>query len=1130
MYIGQKPKGVSMIATMRHRQIDRRRREGMGRSPAPPALARQILLAAGFLCTFAFMAPAQDLNNSGQINNTGTIRVRNQATGLPPVVDGMFEYFGSNQPVPARQYRDLMLTGSGTKSSTGGNFSVSGNITVSPTVVFGIEPGASVTLIGNLDEQGYLSGSIGKTVNLSGGTALSNFGNIGATISWTGTAPGQTTVTRVSGTASTGNGNQSILRYYDVAPTFGANLNGTLTFEYDPVELNGQDPNTLELWRSPDGGVTWRRQTGTSLPGLNSIVKSGIVGFSRWTAADPANLLGPAQYEWVASSLASISGSGQNGPAGSVLAPFIVTVMDFFGNPIAGTNVTFVVDSIPAGATGYSLSVANVVTNASGQASTILTLGNGPGLYRVRASGGGLTGSPQTFTATVTSSIASMGSISGSNQVDTILTTLSPISLEVLDTFGNPVPGVTVNFAITGRPAGETGSGLTASSVTSDGLGRAVTTLRLGNKVGTYQVTATTPSLPAAQVQFNATALPGAAVLLSAQNGITTQQDTILQALDTLFTVRIMDSGANPVPGVPVSFGITSTPVSATGQVLSASNATTDANGVAATRLTLGSKIGPYEVTASSASLAPLLFNAQALTGSPALLAETAGSGQQKSVTTTLDTAFTARITDIGGNPIQGLPVQFAIHSVPGGAVGASLSTTADTTDSNGEASTVFTLGTRSGAYEILARASALPGDSTTFTVQALAGAAAQMLATSGGGQIQPAAVTLPMPFTVTVTDAFGNLVPGTTVLFAVTSVPAGAIGHQVNPATAITDAAGQAQSVLRLGSLPGDYITTVTVSGVPSAQFTATASFIVADVNNDFDVNIADLTSIIDHILERRVLTGMDSAKGDVNRDGAINVLDVVVLQNSLLGTVSLPKGIRPAASEISGRAESALAPNVSGTLEITPLGTRLNLTNDVPIKGIQLVIALNTSASVNRTDVVFPRARDMQFFVNSNGAEVRLVAYNLQNAPIDTGSGSIVRLPMMLTDTTDVDSVYAIISTSDTTFDIAVRIPVSTIQNVYPAAFRLYQNYPNPFNAGTVIQFEVPDVQGKFVRTLVQVFNLLGEKVKTLARGEHTAGQYRVTWDGTDDAGNKAPTGVYFYRLVSGDYVSAKRMVMIK
>ncbi|HEX9614740.1 MAG TPA: FlgD immunoglobulin-like domain containing protein, partial [Bacteroidota bacterium] len=169
-------------------------------------------------------------------------------------------------------------------------------------------------------------------------------------------------------------------------------------------------------------------------------------------------------------------------------------------------------------------------------------------------------------------------------------------------------------------------------------------------------------------------------------------------------------------------------------------------------------------------------------------------------------------------------------------------------------------------------------------------------------------------------------------------------------------------------------------------------------------------------------------------------------------------------------------------------------------------------------------------QFFANSVGSEVRVVGYNLQNEPIDTGAGSIFRLPLVLADSSDIDSAYIIVSTADTTFDVAIRVPVSVIQTAYPVTFRLLQNYPNPFNAGTNIVFEVPDVQGKFVKALVQVFNLLGEKVKTLAKGEHAAGTYTVTWDGTDESGSRLPSGVYFYRLISTDYVSAKRMVLVK
>ncbi|MEP0821954.1 MAG: Ig-like domain-containing protein [Ignavibacterium sp.] len=1091
-------------------------------------MRRMMLWMAASVLLRSASALGQDLMNSGQIDNTGTIRVKNQVVGLPPVVDGTFEFFGTNQTVPARQYNDLVLTGSGTKSTSGGSFSVSGNIAVDPGVVLDVESGETITLIGNLNEQGYLRGAIGKTVNLTGGLTTSNFGNIGATVSWSGNPPGQTTITRVSGIASTGNGNQSVLRYYDIAPTFATGLNGSLTLKYSENELNGHDPVSLELWRSPDNGATWRRQGGVVDTAQKTVMKTGVVAFSRWTLSD--RLLGPAAYEWVASSLAVASGDGQSGPTGTTLSPFTVTITDFFGNPIAGVSVTFAFSSVPTGATGQSLSTTLVTTNASGQASTTLTLGDKPGTYAVTASSTGLTGSPASFTATATSAAAAMLLVGGNGQQDTIRSTLNPFTIRINDGSGNPVPGVNVSFGLLSQPAGAAGTALSDTLVVTNASGIAASYLTLGDKVGSYQVRATTIALPGIQADFTAQARAGTAALITAASGTTAQQDTILQQLDSLYLVRLTDSGSNPVPGVTVQFTITNTPVGATGQALSASSVTTNAAGEAATRLTLGSKVGTYEVTATTGSLAPRTFSAQALTGAAALLAEVEGNGQQKTVTSVLDTSFTVRITDIGGNPISGAPVQFSILTAPAGAVGMGLSTTADTTDTNGDAATTLTLGTIAGNYVVVARSAVLPGDSTLFTARAVAAAATSALAASGDGQTQPAGAVLPQPFVVTVTDSYGNPVSGASVQFSIASAPAGATGQLLTPATSVTDANGQAQSVLRLGNLPGTYSVTATVTGIPSVTFTATASFILADINSDFDVNIADLTSIIDHILQVRTLSGLDSAKADVNRDGAINVLDVVALQNALLGASQLVKVDQQASPQRSASAMRTAAATITGSLEITPLGVRLNLTNDVPIKGLQVGIVLASGAGVNRTDVVFPRGRMMEYYVNSTGSEIRMVAYNLNNIPIDTGSGSIIRLPLMLADTSEVDSAYVVVSTADTTFDLAVRVQLSTVVGIYPATFRLAQNYPNPFNAETNIEFEVPDVQGKLVRAFVQVFNLLGEKVKTLARGEHAAGTYRVVWDGTDDQGYKVPSGVYFYRLIATDYVSAKRMVLIK
>ena len=90
-----------------------------------------------------------------------------------------------------------------------------------------------------------------------------------------------------------------------------------------------------------------------------------------------------------------------------------------------------------------------------------------------------------------------------------------------------------------------------------------------------------------------------------------------------------------------------------------------------------------------------------------------------------------------------------------------------------------------------------------------------------------------------------------------------------------------------------------------------------------------------------------------------------------------------------------------------------------------------------------------------------------------------------------------------------------------VFPKNFTLDQNYPNPFNPSTVISYQIP-VTGKMS---LKVYNLLGEEVATLFEGIQKAGGYTVTFDG-----HGLPSGVYFYRLLSGDFVAAKRFVLLK
>lgn len=91
----------------------------------------------------------------------------------------------------------------------------------------------------------------------------------------------------------------------------------------------------------------------------------------------------------------------------------------------------------------------------------------------------------------------------------------------------------------------------------------------------------------------------------------------------------------------------------------------------------------------------------------------------------------------------------------------------------------------------------------------------------------------------------------------------------------------------------------------------------------------------------------------------------------------------------------------------------------------------------------------------------------------------------------------------------------------NDVPSSYFLYQNYPNPFNPTTSIKYSVSSNQN--VRLFV--YDILGKEVETLVNEKQSPGMYEVTFDGS-----KFASGIYFYQMKTGDFIEAKRMVLIK
>ena len=100
-------------------------------------------------------------------------------------------------------------------------------------------------------------------------------------------------------------------------------------------------------------------------------------------------------------------------------------------------------------------------------------------------------------------------------------------------------------------------------------------------------------------------------------------------------------------------------------------------------------------------------------------------------------------------------------------------------------------------------------------------------------------------------------------------------------------------------------------------------------------------------------------------------------------------------------------------------------------------------------------------------------------------------------------------------------------------PLRFTLAQNYPNPFNPATTIPYRVGGSQFTVhspLHTTLKIYNILGQLVRTLVDEEKAPGNYKIIWDGKDNAGKEVGSGIYFYQLRTEEYTATKKMILLR
>jgi len=109
----------------------------------------------------------------------------------------------------------------------------------------------------------------------------------------------------------------------------------------------------------------------------------------------------------------------------------------------------------------------------------------------------------------------------------------------------------------------------------------------------------------------------------------------------------------------------------------------------------------------------------------------------------------------------------------------------------------------------------------------------------------------------------------------------------------------------------------------------------------------------------------------------------------------------------------------------------------------------------------------------------------------------------------------------------DVKITGPTSNENEVAPVyATALKGNFPNPFNPETTIQYSVKENSP----VSIEIFNVKGQKVRSLVNNVKEAGEHTVVWNGTDDNGRAVSSGVYYFKMNAGKYSSTKKMIMMK
>ena len=301
----------------------------------------------------------------------------------------------------------------------------------------------------------------------------------------------------------------------------------------------------------------------------------------------------------------------------------------------------------------------------------------------------------------------------------------------------------------------------------------------------------------------------------------------------------------------------------------------------------------------------------------------------------------------------------------------------------------------------------------------------------------------------------------------------------------------------------------------------------VYGDVDWNATVQSFDASMILKELVDMVEFDNMQILVADVSSDNTLSTLDATLILQYMVGAID----VLPYDAGSQYVATGNVSMDDRGTGPGIPINIPLNISNGSNVFGFEMTVEFDHTLLEFDT-LVLSELMDNFLLVYNNETDGELIIAASGGTP-DGETGSFGTLTFNVSDNFSDETVVSITKMRwnegpeiSNPSSMTVSYALSVDDEVLPKEFSLYQNYPNPFNPTTSLRYDLPE--NNLVN--ITIYDMMGRQVKTLVNQTQDAGYKSVIWNATNDYGKPVSGGIYLYQIQAGEYISTKKMVLLK